>query len=204
MQASIQVPKVRCHALKVDNNHSTSQAHHTLDRDWFLPLLDMWFSSQGFWLTWPQKTLAYVKALQYWAEKTQPPICSEPHQLAESMLELWWMMEPLTTFTDEEVLDDVPPSNWVKIMSSRSAEPTQRECSCSKTHWAHSRGSFSAAYGEGWLGPHTTVTTEITSQQAALTWEVMPWQPESSSQPLTPHQGLQSSLNSFMGIACWG
>ena len=38
------------------------------------------------------------------------------------MLELWQAMESLTTFTDAEVLDDVLPSNWVKIMSSWTSE----------------------------------------------------------------------------------
>ena len=85
----------------------------------------MWFSSQDFHLTQPQKTLAYMKALQYWAEKAQLPIPSKPCQLVESVLELWQMMETPTTFTDEEVLEDVPPSNWVKIMPSRLVEPTQ-------------------------------------------------------------------------------
>ena len=84
----------------------------------------MWFRSQDFQLTQPQKTLAYAKALQYWAEKAQPPIPSKPCQLAESMLELWQTMELLTTFTDEEVLGDILPSNWVKIMPFRLAEPT--------------------------------------------------------------------------------
>ena len=46
--ASFQVPKVRCHASKVDNNHSTPPALHSLDRDQFLPLLDMQFGSQDF------------------------------------------------------------------------------------------------------------------------------------------------------------
>ena len=116
---------MRCCTLKVDNDHSVLRAHHSLDRDQFLPLLDMWFSSQDFWLTQPQKTLAYAKALQYWAEKAQPPIPSKPHQLAENVLELWQMMELLTVFMDEEVLDDIPSSNWMKIMPSRLAEPTQ-------------------------------------------------------------------------------
>ena len=79
----------------------------------------MQFGSQDFWLTQCQKTLAYSKALQYRAEKAQLLIPSEPYQLAESMLELWQMMEPLIMFTDEEVLDHVPPSNWVKITPSR-------------------------------------------------------------------------------------
>ena len=131
--ASFQVPKARCHASKVDNDHSTPPAPCSLDRDQFLPLLDMQFSSQDFWLTQPQKILAYVKALQYWAEKAQLPVPGEPHQLVESMLELWWLMELLTTFTDEDVLK-VPPSNWVKITLSRLTEPTQQEQSHSRTH----------------------------------------------------------------------
>ena len=53
-----------------------------------------------------QKTLAYVKALQYWAEKAQLPCPGEPHQLAESAQELHQAMEPLATFTDTEVLGD--------------------------------------------------------------------------------------------------
>ena len=83
----------------------------------------MRFSSQDFWLTQAHKTLASVKALQYWAEKAQLPIPTEPHQLVESVLELWQMMELLTMFTDEEVLSDIQPSNRVKIMPSRLAEP---------------------------------------------------------------------------------
>ena len=68
MWASFQVPKARCPMSKVDNGHFVLPAHHYLDRDQFLPLPDMWFGSQDFWLTQTQKTLAYAKALQYWAE----------------------------------------------------------------------------------------------------------------------------------------
>ena len=144
--ASFELPKMQCCASKVDNYHSALPAHHSLDRDQFLPLPDMQFGSQDFWLTHAQKTLAYAKALQYWAEKAQPLIPSEPHHLAESVLELQQTMEPLTIFTDEEVLEDILLSNWVKI-TYRLAEPTQQEHSCSKTCQAHSSGSFSAAHG---------------------------------------------------------
>ena len=136
--ASFQVPKVQCHVLKVDNNHCMPLAHHSLDRDWFFPLPDMQFGSQDFQLTQSQKTLAYVKALQYWTEKALPPIPSEPHQLVESVLELWQMMKVLTTITDEEVLEDVPPLNWVKIMPSRLLEPIQWEHSGSRICWGPS------------------------------------------------------------------
>ena len=134
MQASFQVPKARCHMSKVDNNHSAPLTQHSLDRDQFLPLPDMQFSSQDFHLTQPQKTLAYVKALQYRAQKAQLPIPSKPCQLAESMLELQKKMGLLTMFTDKEVLDDVLPSNWMKITPSRSAEPVQKDHSQSRTY----------------------------------------------------------------------
>ena len=147
--ASFRVPKVTCCTSKVDNNYSTPPAPNSLDRDQFLLLQDMQFGSQDFWLTQPQKTLVYAKDLQHWLEKAQPPTPGKPHQLAESVLELWHTMEPLTTFTDEEVLEDTLPSNWVKMASSRTAEPAPREHSCSRTHKAHARGSFLAAYGEG-------------------------------------------------------
>ena len=50
---------------------------------------------------------------------------SESHHLTESVLELQQVMELLNTFTDKEVLKDALPSNWVKITSSRLAEPIQ-------------------------------------------------------------------------------
>ena len=81
----------------------------------------------------PQKTLAYTKALQYWVEKAQPPLLGEPHQMAESVLELWQAMEPITMFTN---IEDAPPLHWVKTTSSQMSEPvdppTSQEQSCSR------------------------------------------------------------------------
>ena len=197
--ASLKLPKTWSCNTQVDNDHSALPAHHFLDRDWFLPVLEMWFSSQDFWLTQPQKTLAYAKALQYWAEKAQLPIPGEPCHLAESVLELWWMMEPLTTFMDQEVLGDTPPSNWVKIMPSRLAEePTQWEHNHSRTCQANSRGSFLAANGGRWPGPQTTAIAQMTAQ-ATQSWEVMPWQAESNSQTPTPPPGFVEIALSLHG-----
>ena len=196
--ASFEVPKAWCHASKVDNDHSVLLVPHSLDRDQFLPLPDMSFGSQDFQLTQSQETLAYAKALQYWAEKAQLPIPSKLQQWAESVLELQWMMELLPTFTDKEVLDNVPPSNWVKIMPSRLAEPTQWEHSNSRICQAHSRGSFSVTHGRGWPGPHIIATT-LTTAQATPSWEVVPWQAESSSQPLTPPPGFVEITQSLHG-----
>ena len=83
-------------------------------------------------------------------------------------------MEPLTTFTDVEVLEDILPSNCIKITSSRTAEPAPQECIHSRTHRAHSRGSFLAVYSKGW--PKATTTTQAASQPAAPAQEVEPKQ----------------------------
>ena len=54
-----------------------------------------------------QKTLAYVQALQYWAEKANPPTLGQPHLLARCIQELRWEMKPYMTFTDDAVLEGV-------------------------------------------------------------------------------------------------
>ena len=121
-------------------------------------------------------------------EKAQPPTPGKSFQLAESVQELRCAMEPLTTFTNVEVLDDAPPFNWVKITSSRMAEPTPRECSCSRTHRAHARGLFLAAYGEGW--PKAITTTQMASQPAALAQEVEPKLEDTVHQQPSPLAGF--------------
>ena len=61
-------------------------------------------------------------------------------------------MEPLTTFTDEEVLGDDTPSNWQLITLSTLKQLDQggwRERSHSRNCRAHARGSFMAASSAG-------------------------------------------------------
>ena len=88
-------------------------------------------------------------------------------------------MEPLTTFTDVEVLEDMLPPSWVKITSSRTVEPTPREQSHSRTHRAHAKGSFLEAYSKG--QPKATATTQMASQPAAPAQEVEPKQEDTIS-----------------------
>ena len=80
----------------------------------------------------------------------QLPIPSEPQCLVESVVELRWAMEPLASFTEEEVLAATVPSNWVEVSSPWLAKPTPLD-----THYSHScntqahlRGSLSAAHSE--------------------------------------------------------
>ena len=57
----------------------------------------------------PQKTLAYAKALKYWAKKANQPKADELHLLARCLHELRWTMRPFTTFTDGAVFKGTTP-----------------------------------------------------------------------------------------------
>ena len=108
VRVSSEVPRAWCWVLGVENDNSALPAPKHLGKDWFLPLPDPQMGSQDYQILQPKKTLVYAKALQYWAEEAQLPNPGKPHHLVESILELWWAMEPVTTFSDSEVLDDTP------------------------------------------------------------------------------------------------
>ena len=57
----------------------------------------------------------------------QLPIPSELCHLAESVVELWQVMEPLVSFTEEEVFAAGVPSNWVEVSLIRLAEPALQD-----------------------------------------------------------------------------
>ena len=199
--ASFQLPKVSSHAQGVTNDYSALLAPHSLDRDQFLPIQDIWFRGQDFWLKQPQKTMAYAKVLQYWAEKTQPLTTGKSHQLAESLLELQCEMEPLVMFTDKEVLEELQPSNWVRITPSRTFESvdplTSWEWSCSRNCRAQARGSFVAACGIGWL--KCTATTQVASPSAISTQKVESQQEDIISQWWTAPPGFMEIARSLHG-----
>ena len=83
-------------------------------------------------------------------------------------------MEPLTTFTDAEVLDDTPPSNWVKITSLQTSEPMDPaipwEQTHSMNHRAQARGLFVAACSVGQLKP--SASAQAASPSPTPTWKV--------------------------------
>ena len=53
----------------------------------------------------PWKTLACAQALQYWAEKANPPVPGELCHLAMSIHELRWCMRRYTAFSDHDVFE---------------------------------------------------------------------------------------------------
>ena len=73
-------------------------------------------------------------------------------------------MEPLTSFTDEEVLEDLQQSNWMRITlskleesSSSGSENCNHSHSCSRSCRSHSRGSFLLTHSIGQSRPTATI-----------------------------------------------
>ena len=98
--SSFEIPQVRCKALKVINDYFMPPVLKSLGRKAFLLIPDPRMSCQDYREGQAQKILAYAQALQYWAEKANPPKPDKPHLLVRYIHELRWAMRPFTTFTN--------------------------------------------------------------------------------------------------------
>ena len=70
-----------------------------------------------------EKMVAYAQALQYWAEKTDPPTGGKPCLLAESVKELHEEMRCYLSFSDEEVFEGMTPLEEMSASPGEKAEP---------------------------------------------------------------------------------
>ena len=129
------------------------------------------------------------------------PLLGEPHQMAESMLELWWAMQPLTMFTNAEVLEDALSLHWVKITSSQTSKPadppTSQEQSCSRNQRASDRGMFMVAHSVGHSKP--TATAVAVSPSPIPSQKVESQQEETSGWQWTPPPGFTEIARSLFG-----
>ena len=107
---SFEVPKACNQVKRVDNDHTPLPVHPPIGKHHFMPPADVRFGSQDYQLTQSHHTITYVMALQYWAEKAQPPIPGQPHCLAKSVTELQQAMEPLVSFMEAGVFAATVPS----------------------------------------------------------------------------------------------
>ena len=96
IRASSQMPMACYHATKGKNDYTLPSTSHCLNWDDYLPLSDIKFSRQDYRICLPQKTLAYARTPQNWAEKAKLPAAGESCQLAECIEELREAMRPLT------------------------------------------------------------------------------------------------------------
>ena len=79
------------------------------------------FACRDIQEVWREKTIAYAHALQYWAEKSNPPTGGQPCQLAESAKELREEMRCYLSFTDHEVFEGViPPEETIPDLVEES------------------------------------------------------------------------------------
>ena len=95
---------------ELDSREATLQAPPAppcLCRKKFMPLANSIFACQDIREIPREKVVAYTRALQYWAEQNNPPVRSEPHLLARSILELREEVRWYLSFTDEEVFKGV-------------------------------------------------------------------------------------------------
>ena len=141
-----------------------------LDHDAYLLMDDLRFGSQNSHLKQLQKTLAYAKALQHWADLAKPTLLGKSSWLGECIKELREWMEPFTTFTDAQVFEPMDSSNWVEVTPSKSTETLRPsppwECSSGRNCRTRTRGvGATRCIGHSKLSVPSTANTPAGSSQ---------------------------------------
>ena len=113
---------------KVENYCLAPPAPRCLHWKDFLSPLDPMFPCWDIREEQLEKTIAYTQTLQYWAEKSNPPMPGQPYLLARCILELREMMEWYISFSDDTILNSVASlegflKDWTKITIPRDAQP---------------------------------------------------------------------------------
>ena len=116
----------------VENYHQAPLAPLCLHQKSFLPLPDSKFACQDIRELQQEKMVAYAKALQFWAEKANPPTQGQPCLLEGSIMEIREEMKCYVSFTDEDifsgvVLPEEPSITQPQETIPKSAQPTQAD-----------------------------------------------------------------------------
>ena len=94
----------------------------SLLEDFLLPP-DSIFTCQDIQEIQQEKTVAYTRALQFWAEKFNLPTGGKPCLFAGSMIELWEEMECYLTFSDKEVFKGIALPEEIPTISPKEVTP---------------------------------------------------------------------------------
>ena len=130
--ASFQLPWRISKQHRVENYHQAPPAPSCLHCKSFLPLSNSQFACWDIReLQW-EKTVAYAKALQFWAEKANLPTWGKWCLLVGSVGELREEMKSYVSFTDEDIFSDValpeePHETQPKEATLKSTNPTQAD-----------------------------------------------------------------------------
>ena len=148
VQASFYLPKRASELNKMENYQQAPPASLCLLRRNFLPPPDSIFACWDIWEMQRGKMVAYTRALQYWAEKIDPPTGGKPCLLAKSVKELWEEMRFYLSFSDKEIFEGMTP------LEEMSAIPVKKV----KTH---SIATMPA------IAPEVQATTKAAGEPAA-------------------------------------
>ena len=78
-----------------------------------------------------EKTVAYVQAIQFWAERSNPPMLGQPCLLVGSILKLREVMKPYVSFNDAIMDSIAPQEGFLKDQSEEtipdSAQPASTD-----------------------------------------------------------------------------
>ena len=131
IRASFELPQVKSKAQDVKNDYLAPPAPKCIHQKEFLPPQNPMLPSQDFREGQSQKTLAYAQALQYWAEKANPPMPGQPYLLARCVLELRRVMKLYMAFSNDTILEGAAPQKrllkgqaWAPIPMETQAGPT--------------------------------------------------------------------------------
>ena len=83
VHASFETPAACNWTKKVKNQYTLPPAHFSIMKHCFLLPMKEEFATQDIHLAQSQNTIAYMRALQYWAELVHPPVPSQPCSVVE-------------------------------------------------------------------------------------------------------------------------
>ena len=121
--ASFQLPQRASEQCWVENDHQAPPALPCLCQRSFLLLSNSNFTCWDIQDLQQEKTVAFTKTLQFWAEKANPPTRGKPHLLAGSVVELWEEMKCYVSFCDEDVFSGIALSEEPPIIPPEEATP---------------------------------------------------------------------------------
>ena len=129
VQASFQLLKSSSEQCRVKNNHQAPPAPPCLCQKNFLLPPDSIITCQDIQEIQLERMMAYAWALQFWAEKVNPPTRGKPCLLAGSMIKLQEEMECYLSFSNEDVFKGVAvpeetPTISPKEVTPKSTQPT--------------------------------------------------------------------------------
>ena len=132
IQASFELPEWISELHDVENYHLALLAPPCLHQKDFLLPQDPKFPCHDIRMAQAEKTVAYVQALQFWAEKSHPPTPGQPPLLVGSVLELREVMESYISFPSDAILSSVAPlegflEDQLETTISGSAQPASAD-----------------------------------------------------------------------------